>query len=101
MARTHCLVLAIGLVLCSAVKLVAETPGTLARVRAAGVLRCGVDAEEPEYTTADDHGNRAAFDADLCKAVAAAVLGEKAQVAVKAFPDEEPRWPRSLPGVWT
>lgn len=61
---------------------------TLARVRAAGVLRCGIDVEEAEYTTADDHGNRQSFDADLCRAVAAAVLGAKARIAVTQYPDD-------------
>jgi general L-amino acid transport system substrate-binding protein len=61
---------------------------TLARVRAAGVLGCGIDQEEEEYSTSDDHGNRAAFDADLCHAVAVAVLGEHARVRVVDYPDD-------------
>ena len=61
---------------------------TLARVRAARVLRCGIDVEEAEFTTADDHGNRQTFDADLCRAVAAAVLGKNAHIAVRQFPDD-------------
>jgi general L-amino acid transport system substrate-binding protein len=65
----------------------AESP-TVARVRAAGVLRCGIDVEEAEYSTADDHGNREAFDADLCRAVAVAVLGENARVTVAHYPDD-------------
>ena len=65
----------------------AGSSATLARVRAAGVLRCGIDVEQAEYSTADDHGNRAQFDADLCRAVAVAVLGSKARVAAKDYPD--------------
>lgn len=61
---------------------------TLTRVRAAGALRCGIDVEEAEYSTADDHGNREAFDADLCRAVAIAVLGKNAQVSVTHYPDD-------------
>jgi general L-amino acid transport system substrate-binding protein len=61
---------------------------TLSRVRAAGVLRCGIDIEEAEYSTSDDHGNREAFDADLCRAVAVAVLGKDAQVRVTHYPDD-------------
>ncbi len=60
----------------------------LSRVRAAGVLRCGIDVEEAEYSTSDDHGNREAFDADLCRAVAVAVLGENARVAIVRYPDD-------------
>ena len=66
----------------------AEPSTTLARVRAAGVLRCGIDVEEAEYSTSDDHGNREAFDEDLCRAVAVAVLGKDAQVKVTQFPDD-------------
>lgn len=62
---------------------------TLARVRANGVLHCGIDVEQAEYSTADDHGNRAGFDADLCRAVAVAVLGKDARVAAKNYPDDE------------
>jgi general L-amino acid transport system substrate-binding protein len=61
---------------------------TLNRVRTAGVLRCGIDQEQAEYSTSDDHGNREAFDADLCRAVAAAVLGDPAQVRVTHYPDD-------------
>jgi general L-amino acid transport system substrate-binding protein len=62
---------------------------TLVRVRAAGVLRCGIDQEEAEYTTSDDHGNRAAFDSDLCRSVAVAVLGKDARVQAVRFPDDQ------------
>lgn len=61
---------------------------TLAEVRAAGVLRCGIDVSEAEYSSSDDHGNRAAFDADLCRTVAVAVLGKDARVAVVRYPDD-------------
>jgi general L-amino acid transport system substrate-binding protein len=68
----------------------AQTPpaSTLAKVRAAGSLNCGIDTEEPEYTLADAHGNHAAFDIDLCKAVAIAVLGENAKFVIKPNRDE-------------
>jgi len=66
----------------------ADSSTTLARVRAAGLLRCGTDIEEAEYSTTDDHGNRSAFDADLCRAVAAAVLGKNAQVRVTQYSDD-------------
>jgi general L-amino acid transport system substrate-binding protein len=52
------------------------------------VLRCGIDVEEAEYTTSDDHGNRDAFDADLCRAVAVAVMGKDAQAKVTYYPDD-------------
>lgn len=79
------------IVVCSAVcaaQSSSANESTLARVRAAGVLRCGIDTEEAEYTTSDDHGNREAFDADLCRAVAVAVLGKDALVRVTHYPDD-------------
>jgi general L-amino acid transport system substrate-binding protein len=65
-----------------------DPSATLARIRAAHTLRCAIDAEQAEYSTSDDHGNRAAFDADLCRAVAVAVLGPQAQSAAKQYPDD-------------
>lgn len=66
----------------------AKAAATLESVRAAGTLRCGINVEEAEYTTADDHGNREAFDRDLCRAVAVAVLGDNAQVLIRRYPDD-------------
>jgi general L-amino acid transport system substrate-binding protein len=66
----------------------ADASATLARVRATGALRCGIDVEESEYSTSDDHGNREAFDADLCRAVAVAVLGKDAHVIAMHYPDD-------------
>ena len=62
---------------------------TLSRIKAAGSLACGIDTEEPEYSTQDAHGNRGAFDLDICKAVAVAVLGPNAKFTVKQFSDEQ------------
>jgi len=61
---------------------------TLARIRQTHLLRCGVNQETPEYSTSDDHGPRAAFDADLCRAVAVAILGPSARVALVPYPDD-------------
>ncbi len=61
---------------------------TLDRIRAAGSLACGVSKEEEDYSRGEDHGNRAAFDIDLCKAVAVATLGPGARLVVKSYPDE-------------
>jgi general L-amino acid transport system substrate-binding protein len=61
---------------------------TLDRVRTAKKLVCGVNAEEGEYSRTDDHGTREAFDRDLCKAVAVAILGVGAKTEVKLFPDD-------------
>jgi general L-amino acid transport system substrate-binding protein len=81
--------MALGFVLATRV-LAQETrdASTMARVRAAGMLKCGIDQEEPEYSTSDDHGSREAFDKDLCQAIAVAVLGEHAVVSVVEYPDD-------------
>jgi len=65
-----------------------QAESTLARVRAAGSLRCGIDVAEAEYSTSDDHGGREAFDGDLCRAVGVAVLGPNAKVLVTRYPDD-------------
>jgi general L-amino acid transport system substrate-binding protein len=61
---------------------------TLATVRAAGKLTCGVVTEDAEYNTEDDHGSRGDFDIELCKAVAIAALGENARSTVISFLDD-------------
>jgi general L-amino acid transport system substrate-binding protein len=61
---------------------------TLDRIRAQQDLTCGVSKEEEDFSRSTDHGNRAAFDIDLCKAVAIAVLGPGAHLVIKSFPDE-------------
>ncbi|MGO9085867.1 MAG: ABC transporter substrate-binding protein [Candidatus Sulfotelmatobacter sp.] len=62
---------------------------TLDRIRAAASLPCGVNIEEPEYSTQDAHGNHVVLDVDICKAVAVAVLGTNAKFTVKSFRDEQ------------
>src|SRR5208283_3485177 len=62
---------------------------TLDRIKTAGSLPCGVNTEEPEYSTQDAHGNHTVFDADICKAVAVAVLGSNAKFTVVPFRDEQ------------
>ncbi len=60
----------------------------LDRVRADRSLTCGIIKEEEDYSRATDHGNRAAFDIDMCKAVAVAILGPGARFTIKVYPDE-------------
>ncbi len=70
----------------------APAPGragaVLDRVRAAGTLACGVLTEPADYTHDDSHGPLPAFGVDLCRAVAAAVLGRADAVRVLGLPDE-------------
>jgi general L-amino acid transport system substrate-binding protein len=67
----------------------AHAGATLDRIRTTGSLPCGINTEEPEYSTHDAHGNHALFDMDICKAMAVAVLGPNAKVTVLAFRDEQ------------
>lgn len=65
--------------LCLAVLCLAATPpasaGTLERVRAAGILRCGVTAAGLGLSALDEAGVWRGFFPDLCRAVAIATLG--------------------------
>ena len=54
----------------------APTGGTLAEVRARGSLRCGVSTSAIGFAEPQDDGSFKGFDADFCRAVAAAVLGD-------------------------
>jgi general L-amino acid transport system substrate-binding protein len=68
---------------------IAKAGATLDKIRSNGTLACGIDTEEPEYSTRDAHGNHGAFDLDLCKAVAVATLGPNAKFTVKPYRDEQ------------
>ena len=87
--RSEIYCVALALLVTGGAACAAEPFSTLASVRAAGVLRCGIDSEEAEYSNSDDHGNSEAFDADLCRAVAVAVLGKDAQVKATRYPDDQ------------
>jgi len=63
-------------------------PQTLAHIRETKTLHCGLNQETPEYSTSDDHGPREAFDTDLCRAVAVAILGPEARVLTTYYPDD-------------
>ncbi len=62
---------------------------TVEKIRKANAVVCGIDQSEAEFSMEDNHGPRVAFDKDLCKAVAVAVLGSKAKVVVKGYPDDQ------------
>ena len=48
-----------------------------ARVKARGKVVCGVHTELPGFGYLDANGRNLGFDIDLCRAVAAAVLGDR------------------------
>jgi general L-amino acid transport system substrate-binding protein len=76
------------LFLLACVSLSAHAAATLDHIRQNKILRCGINQETPEYSTSDDHGARQAFDADICKAIAVAILGPDARTAITAYPDD-------------
>ncbi len=52
----------------------------LASVQKKGFLHCGVNTGLPGFSHADEKGNWTGLDVDLCRAVAAAVLGDAGKV---------------------
>jgi len=85
--RTTILILSLACIAASA-----QTPApspTLSKVKAANSLKCGVDFEEAEYSTRDAHGNHSAFDLDLCKAIAVAILGPSAKFTAVPYRAED------------
>lgn len=54
--------------------------GTLEDVRSKGFVQCGVDGGLPGFSAPDDKGQMRGIDADVCRAVAAAALGDAGKV---------------------
>lgn len=61
---------------------------TLAAVRRAGALRCGVVTDVDDYSEADTHGDLSALGADFCRALAAETLGDAGKALFLSLPDE-------------
>ncbi|RZA26727.1 MAG: amino acid ABC transporter substrate-binding protein [Proteobacteria bacterium] len=53
---------------------------TIAEIKGRGYLKCGVSQGLPGFSTADKNGNWFGIDVDLCRSIAAAVLGDAAKV---------------------
>src|ERR1051325_1419138 len=53
---------------------------TLDKVKQAGTLVCGVSTGVPGFSQPDSQGRYSGFDVDICKAIAAAVLGDPEKV---------------------
>jgi len=53
---------------------------TLDNTKKAGVVKCGVSQGLPGFSNADTAGNWSGIDVDVCRAVAAAVLGDADKV---------------------
>ena len=63
-----------------AVSGVAYAGSTLDAVKSKGYVQCGVSVGLPGFSAADDRGNWAGLDVDVCRAVAAAVFGDASKV---------------------
>ncbi|MEO8246170.1 MAG: amino acid ABC transporter substrate-binding protein [Chloroflexota bacterium] len=59
--------------------------GRLAAVQARGTLICGVNGSLPGFSFLDESGENTGFDADYCRALAAAVLGDPEAVEFRAL----------------
>ncbi|MCL2716557.1 MAG: transporter substrate-binding domain-containing protein [Alphaproteobacteria bacterium] len=61
---------------------------TLEAIRSAHQMSCGTIASTDDWNGIDIHGNLSAFEADVCRAVATAILGNDASLTVQTFPAE-------------
>lgn len=81
------LTLASGLALASFVTAASAT--TLDDVKKRGMLQCGVSQGLPGFSNPDKSGKWTGIDVDLCRAVAAAVLGDASKVSYKPLSAKE------------
>ncbi len=66
--------------LLAAISMPAHAGKTLDNIKQRGVLTCGVNVGVAGFSAADSQGNWSGIDADVCKALAAAVLGDATKV---------------------
>jgi general L-amino acid transport system substrate-binding protein len=62
---------------------------TLDKVRDRGALHCGVNTGLPGFSNADKSGKWTGLDVDVCRAIAAAVLGDATKVQFKPLTAKE------------
>jgi ABC-type amino acid transport substrate-binding protein len=62
---------------------------TLDRVKHSGVLNCGVNTNTDDWSKHEPHGDLAAFEVDICRAVAVAVLGSANKAKFVRFNDDD------------
>jgi len=61
---------------------------TLESIRAAHALKCGTIVGTDDWNGEDIHGNVSTLEAELCRAVAVAILGDEEGLTVESFPAE-------------
>jgi general L-amino acid transport system substrate-binding protein len=64
------------------------TSATLAAIRANGRLDCAVVKPQEDWNAIDIHGDLSGFEAEICRALGAAILGDPDKAAIQAFPGE-------------
>jgi general L-amino acid transport system substrate-binding protein len=72
--------LAIAAALVAAFAAPAHAGKTIDAIKARGQLVCGVNPSLPGFSAADSQGNWTGLDVDVCKAVAATVLGDASKI---------------------
>jgi general L-amino acid transport system substrate-binding protein len=72
----------------SAASMESAVADTLADVRAAGTLKCGVNTAVEDYSKFESHGDLSKLGGDVCRAVAAVVLGDPNKVTLVPLPDD-------------
>jgi general L-amino acid transport system substrate-binding protein len=63
--------------------------GRLGTVQSRGELICGVNGGLPGFSFLEEDGTNSGFDADFCRAVAAAVLGDPEAVEFRALSTDQ------------
>ncbi|MGA1623280.1 MAG: amino acid ABC transporter substrate-binding protein [Synechocystis sp.] len=66
-----------------------QTSGRLAAIKAKGKVVCGVNGEVPGFSFVNEAGDYSGLDADFCRAVAAAVLGDAEKVDFRKLSSQE------------
>ncbi|HEY1413009.1 MAG TPA: hypothetical protein VGF36_12760, partial [Rhodopila sp.] len=61
---------------------------TLGDVRSAGTLVCGVNTNVEDYSKFETHGDLSVLGRDVCRAVAAVVLGDPDKIKLLGLPDD-------------
>jgi general L-amino acid transport system substrate-binding protein len=85
----HVKTLVAGVALIAGMSTAAHAASTLESVKAAGKVKCGVTTGLAGFGAPNDQGVWAGLDIDLCKAVAAAVLGDPSKVEYKPLSAEQ------------
>ena len=73
-------IFAAGTLLAASAMPAAHAGATLDAVKAKGFVQCGVSTGLPGFSAANDKGQWAGLDVDVCRAVAAAVFGDASKV---------------------